>query len=545
MLFPAVYFEEDMHKRIFCFLLLFVSAQAVLILWLFPRCAAALDNPEHAGFPEVMEMTLTDAVFLALRYNRSLESAYLDRVMQRFNLRQSLTKFHPNLSVSMDAGSKITDDSTSYKEDGIDGFRETTHQAEIGARASAVQKIPTGAEISFAWGNMARTAHSSYRDSPTQKTRPVDSDWRVNIRQPLLKGGGIDYNTASVVRARLREEEAVRSMRDTVITTVSGVILDYRTLLRAYQDLKVQEASLEKSREQLEVLKALIAAGRRASNELIQSEASLARQELAVEEARSSLNDAQLSLLNKLNIGRDITVVPTEVVEYRHIVPDFEECLEIAFERNAGFHRAVNQIETARLDIVEASNQRLWDLSMDAEYRKGWHQRRVQPYDYTREAWSVGLSLNVPLPIYGDEKYSRESSLLSAEISSRKAEMNLQTIEENLENEVRTAVRRVNSARKQVELARRTREFSEQSFQVSELQFRMGRISNHDYIQEQEKLRNDQLAENNAIIAYENTLTSLDQLLATTLDTWEIEFIPQRADLEEELLGSKTWMLGN
>ncbi|MFP4398356.1 MAG: TolC family protein, partial [Desulfonatronovibrio sp.] len=137
------------------------------------------------------------------------------------------------------------------------------------------------------------------------------------------------------------------------------------------------------------------------------------------------------------------------------------------------------------------------------------------------------------------------SPLLSARINFRKAEMNLQSIEENLENEVGTAVRRVDSAHKQVQLARRTRELSEKSFEVSELEYRLGRISNTDFIREQDKLRNDKLAEVNAIIAYENTLTSLDKLLATTLDTWEIDFTPQRADLEEEMLGRKTWMLGN
>jgi outer membrane protein TolC len=94
-------------------------------------------------------------------------------------------------------------------------------------------------------------------------------------------------------------------------------------------------------------------------------------------------------------------------------------------------------------------------------------------------------------------------------------------------------------------MAGRTLEFSEKSFEATKLEFRLGRISNNDYIREQEKLRDDQLAEIKNIIAYENAMTSLDQLLATTLETWEIDFVPHRADLEEELLGRKTWMLGD
>ncbi len=506
--------------------------------------ASADERPEPSGFPEVMELTLTEAVFMAIRNNRALESAYLDRVLARFNLQRDLTKFHPDLEVTFRADTGISEESISYRRDAVPDSRVTTRSSGTSVITGISQKIPTGAEISFVWDNAARSRHASYRDESSRIEKPLDSAWGIDFRQPLLKGGGLEYNTASLVRARLGEENAVRALRDRVIDTVTGVITDYRTLLNSYQDLKVQKESLEKAREQMDVLRALINAGRRAPNEILQSEANVARHELTVEEAMSRVDDAQLNLLNRLNIGRDITIIPTESIEYRHVEPDFEECLEIVFQRHSGYQSALNQKEIARLTILEAENQRLWELSAEAGYRKGWHKRRSYP-DYTRDEWNVGLSLNVPLPIYGEAKYARESPLLSARIGSRKAEMEIMNIEERLENEVRTRLRNVESSHKRVELARRTLELSKRSFEISELQFRMGLISNVDYIREQDKLRDDQLAEIQAIIAYENSLTYLDQLLATTLDTWEIEFTPRRADLEEEFLGRKTWMLGD
>ena len=123
--------------------------------------------------------------------------------------------------------------------------------------------------------------------------------------------------------------------------------------------------------------------------------------------------------------------------------------------------------------------------------------------------------------------------------------MDILTVEENLENQIRNAVRGVESAHKQVELAQRTRTLSQQSFEVSELEYRLGRISSMDHIRNQDKLREDRENEIRAIVSYENTLTTLDQLLATTLDTWEIEFVPNRQDLEEEFLGRQRWLLGD
>ncbi|RQD63053.1 MAG: TolC family protein [Desulfonatronovibrio sp. MSAO_Bac4] len=517
----------------------------IYLLLCLPGHCHAEEFVHPSGYPQAMELSLTEAVFLALRHNRSLESAYLDRVLERFNLRRDLTKFHPDLEITLGAETDITEDSTTYSGSDFSDSRVTTRSSGTYATTRVGQSIPTGAELAFVWDNRFRSTRTSTRND-SSRSHPQDTGWRVEFSQPLLKDGGWAFSTAPVNRARLNEENAVRSMRDRVIDTVTDVIISYRDLLRAYQDLKVQQESLEQARQQMELTRVLITTGRRAANEILQSEANVARQEFAMENALSNLDNAQLALLNNLNIGRDITIVPTEQVQYRTVDPDLEQCLEIAFERNSGYLSALNQKEIALLAIMEAENQRKWDLSLDAGYSQGWNRDRHDPVpDYRRDEWNVGLSLNIPLPIYGDAKYQREGPLLQAGIGLRKASMNILTIEENLENQVRNEVRRVQSSHKQVEMARRTRDLSEKSFEVSELEFRLGRISNVDFIREQDKLRDDRLAEIQAIISYENALTNLDRLLTTTLDTWEIDFVPHRADLEEELLGRRVWMLGN
>ncbi|WP_198145997.1 TolC family protein [Desulfonatronovibrio magnus] len=488
-------------------------------------------------------MTLTDAVFMALRHNRNLESAYLDRVLARFNLRRDLTEFHPDLEVNLLADTKYTEDELRYRGSAQEDARISSRRSGASVETRVRQRIPTGAEINFIWDNRAERARSSSR-MDTMRNEPMDSAWGVDIRQPLLKGGGTEYNRASLEKARIREENAVRSLRDQVINTVTNVITSYRTLLNVYQDLNIQKASLEQAREQMELTRLLISTGRRAANEIVQSEANVARQELALESARASLDDAQLNLLGLLNIGQDITIIPTEQVEFRAVEPDLNDCLRIAFERNSQYLSVLNEKLIAQLDLMQAKNQKLWELSADAGYRQGWHSRRQDP-DYRRDEWNVGLSLRVPLPIYGEPKYRHESAELSAQINLRKVDLRISNEMENLENRVINAVRSVESSLKRVKLAQRTVELSEQNYEVSQVQFRMGRISNQDYVRDQDRLRDDRLALNQAIISYENSLTMLDQLLATTLDTWEIDFTPNRADLEQEFLGNRTWMLGD
>ena len=495
--------------------------------------------------PMVMELTLTEAVFMALRQNRSLESIYMDRVLARYNLGRDLTKFHPNLDVEIGAETTASKENIRYKDELREDVYTSVHDPAIYSTTTITQKIPTGAELTFGWDSRARSPRDTTRDG-TSRMEPLESGWSIDLRQPLLKDAGWSYNMASVDIARMAEEDAVRALRDRVIATVTSVIKEYRNLLQQFQELEMQRSSLNQAREQYELTKILIDTGRRAANDILQTEANVARQELALEGAKSRFDSAQLTLLNLLSAGRDITIVPIEQVSFRLVDTDLDECLKIAFERNASYLSQLNQQKIAQLAVLQAENQKRWDLSANARYLQRWNRDRyTAETEADKDEWRVGLTLRVPLPIYGEAKYAREGGLLAARIGLRKARMDILTVEENLENQIRNAVRGVESAHKQVELAQRTRTLSQQSFEVSELEYRLGRISSMDHIRNQDKLREDRENEIRAIVSYENTLTTLDQLLATTLDTWEIEFVPNRQDLEEEFLGRQRWLLGD
>lgn len=497
-------------------------------------------NPE-AGFPPILELSLTEAIHLTLRQNRTIESAYLSRIMEKFQLGQEMTRFSPNLDISPQASTKTAGAVTDYDSGGPDTTRSRTDNAGLSLISTVSQKIPTGGEIIFAWENGFESSYQK-ADGSSGEAQTGLSKWSVGFRQPLLKDGGLDYNTAPLRRAAMQEENNIRSLRDTLISTISGVIQDYRTLLSLYQDMEVQKDALAKAREQLDVTRTMIETGRRAPNEILQSEANLTRQELAFEEAKAQMDDAHLALLQRLEISGETSLIPTEKIIYKPIEPVFEECLALALERDNSYLSALTSLEMAEMELSDAKNQRLWNLDLEGGYKDGWNHIK-NDHSYRQEDWWLGLNLKIPLPIYGDQKYSREMPLLSARIQLRKANMQLLTARQSLENNIRNAVRQVASSLRRVELALKTREFSEKNFLVSELQFKLGKISNADFIREQDKLRDDRLAEIRAIMTYQNSLTSLDAMLATTLDTWNITFITERADLETEYLGGKTWML--
>ena len=120
------------------------------------------------------EMTLADCVFLAVRHNRGIKSAYLDRVVQKYNLKVAEDEFNPDLFINPLVNRSSIGDHQ--------GNRSITEQA--GLSATVKQKIPTGADFTFTWSNS-----SQWNDEDA-----FNSSWDFKVKQPLLKGGGTAVN---------------------------------------------------------------------------------------------------------------------------------------------------------------------------------------------------------------------------------------------------------------------------------------------------------------------------------------------------------------
>lgn len=58
------------------------------------------NSPDISLHAQKIEMTLGDAIYLGLRNNRAIRSAYLNRISQKFDLTVSQDRFNPKLTLS-------------------------------------------------------------------------------------------------------------------------------------------------------------------------------------------------------------------------------------------------------------------------------------------------------------------------------------------------------------------------------------------------------------------------------------------------------------
>ena len=127
--------KESILLRVYFLLIILIIVASGLEI---PNASTALPPKQ-----EVQKMTLADAVTLALRHNRTIESACLDRLLERFDLKTAHNKFYPDISFSSSASQSRTEG-------------ESAHYTEIGGEV--VLKVPTGGEFSLTW---SQPVHSS------------------------------------------------------------------------------------------------------------------------------------------------------------------------------------------------------------------------------------------------------------------------------------------------------------------------------------------------------------------------------------------------
>ena len=88
------------------------SLTSTLLFFICLNATAALNDrllpshPTQSGASnvtlnmQIIELTLNDAIYLGLRDNRAIRSAYLDRVAQKFDLVVAEDRFTPKLTLS-------------------------------------------------------------------------------------------------------------------------------------------------------------------------------------------------------------------------------------------------------------------------------------------------------------------------------------------------------------------------------------------------------------------------------------------------------------
>ncbi|MCC5627217.1 TolC family protein [Nostoc sphaeroides CHAB 2801] len=449
----------------------------------FPKVEKKAENSLKQNQQESLQnagtvaLKLSDIVVLALQNNRTIKNSYLERIAQRQDLAVAEDKFAPDFtpSLSMSVASSESSATTTTNEAGLE----------------AKMKIPTGGELSFGFAGNALTP-------------------KISFNQPLLRGAGVDVNRASIKTARLTEKSNVLGLKSTLTNTITDAILAYRNLLRAQEQLKIEQLSLKSAQEILEINQALIAAGRLAPVEIIQSQTAIANRQVSLVAAQNSLQSTKLALLQVLDIDQNTNIVAAEVPKASPVTLDQNKIKQLALLNQPEYLQAQLNQDIAKLNLLEAENNRRWDLGLNISYDNAGNNATPDV--------RAGLIFSKTL---GD--LTVEQTFQRSRVNLLQTENNLNEQRESLDIQVTDGIRDVNLSFKQVELAGQARESSERQLEIEREKQRLGRGSGvFEIVSLENSLVEARNAELNATIEYLNALTNLDKTVGTTLNTWQI-----------------------
>ena len=507
-----------------------------------------------------LKMTLEECVALALRRNVNIEIAYINRVLQKFNLVTNTSYyFVPNVTIDGTLKHSYNDSlSTSHTDtkNNISSYsfnRSKDYSTSITGGPTLSGNVPGGGTYSLGWGG-TKSSEDAYSRTfggggslsqdigwdPT-KSSTLQSDLTLSFSQPLLKGAGYDYSMATSRRAKINDKVNLLSLKQTIISQLTETISAYRSLLEAKWSLAISEDSLKRAQKSLEVAKVKVKLGKLASMDLVQYESNVASQEISLESARSTYNSARLSLLRLLDLKPDTAIEPVEKLAVRSLPLEFDKCKELLLENSPSYLTDKLGLVTSEIDLMIARRDRLWNLNFDASSSLTGNStdtdyplsNSTTLADGRQLQWSFGLSLSFPL--FGSEERSLRANVLSAQASLYTSRLQFRKSEEDLLSELKERLTTIAISSKQLETARRSTKLAKQKLQVEQTKLDYGLSSSFNVLSYENDLVSAQETELTTRISYLNNLSSLDQFLGTTLQTWGISFRDFRKGYDERV----------
>lgn len=480
--------------------------------WRLMVCAwAALLAPlpgvasESQGAPaaSALDLTLQDAVVLALRNSRSLTNARLSRAVERYALRIAKQEFRPQLTLGAYSDRDVGDTTT-----------------ETSGILSAVRlRIPTGGELSLA----SRVADLDPEPGGGASHSSVID---LTFTQPLLRGAGFAVGGARLRTAKTAEEINILAFRASIIDLTTGVIRAYRAYIQAGRRDEIALQSLERARELLRVNRLLVQTGRMAERDVIQTEADIARRELDAIASQGGLDAARLILIDILDLDTETRFGKTDVLDpgqVEKVALDAEAGIATAFANRPDYLGALLGLRNAETQALVAKNDRWWDLSLTlgTSFTGADNSYADALGELDRQGHRVALDLSIPVG---------PAASGPAELAWRRAEAfvamsrnNLDDLRQRIDIEVRNAVRNVNLALRQADLARKARELAQQKAEIERQKLSLGVSTNFQLVAFENDLVLAENAELDAAVGYLNAVTELDRTLGTTLGRWGID----------------------
>lgn len=441
-----------------------------------------LQMPDPTGANEVFEQRLAEVrgdrgpkmdERTIRNYERTFDVAreYLKRIplekQTRLTLRECLMQalannysiraesFNPSITRAQVVEAEAAFDAEFFLEGSLaqqDPARDPTQEPTVGSKTDVRtysggfrQLLPTGMQVSTGLGQ------SWQRTELTEKLQVLNpstsTNWITTLRQPLLRGFGLDVNRAQINLNLAQNDIANEQYFQRVIDTMLQVETAYWNLFQLRRTAAIQGETTAQYRITYENLVA------RKERDVTEIELSNAfsqwnSQQVVFLESIKRVRDQEDALKNLINdpnikLSENLELIPTDLPFIAALAIDKFAEVRTALDERPDIREAKSRILQTRINTAVAKNQTLPQLDVQFQYElQGLDGNSSTSFSQVAEGRFSNYALTATFS-YPIGNRSAEARLQQTRFRESQAIVGLNAVTDNVIVEVNNAVRRI------------------------------------------------------------------------------------------------------
>jgi outer membrane protein len=470
----------------------------------------------------LLDMTLEEAIQIALEKNLDLKAARLTPQTVDYQLQAARAAFSPRLTSNYQYNNQKQPNNSTL-EPGLSTLT-TLRQNFNGSITQPLQWYGATAGLTF---NNNRTATNS---RTTVLNPSYGSNLQANFSMPLLAGFRIDQTRNTIRTTTIqRQIEDVRLVA-TIENTKASVRTAYWNLRQAIEQIEIQKRALDLANRLFQDNRIKVEIGTLAPIDTVQSEAQVAAAEQQLLNAEIGWRTAELNFKRLLVSGPEddlysATINPTEQAAVTPRAVDIPGAVRTAIAERTDLVQSRKNIEITELGLELSKNLTKPSLDFNSFYTLAGQggQRLVQgsadrlPGGYkdalsqigniSNPTWNMNFSFTYPLGMA-----AAKANYARAQLQYDQSQAVLKAAELTVSSDVTNAGLAVDNSYKQYLAAQKSREASERNAEAEQTRFDVGMSTNYNVVQAQNTLTQARLSELRAIINYLNAIAEFERI---------------------------------
>ena len=477
-----------------------------------------------AGPPRgnVLNVSLDDAIQMALKKNFTIESAGMEPQIARERVTQAKGRFDPTFDFSYTRGENTTRDQFARNATTGNGrhfeFNSISQSATWSTGVSGVTAWGLGYDVGATTRSLGLSRNRFDQD--------YNSEVAFSLRQPLLRDAGTDVNLAGVRVARNNVEVSEWTVKQTVMQVITDVIETYNDLHFSHENLAVARRNKALAMQLLRDNIKRVEVGVKTPLDVTTAQAEVASREEAVITASRAVKDREnflkqlitRDMIPMLGMNLEIAAPPSPAFT-ANVIGGIEKALEL----RPDYRQAKLNLENRRINLVVEKNQRLPRLDLTASLAMngfdddfGTSAQRVGARDQSN--WSGGATFSVPI---GNRSASARVS--AAQIDIAQSLINLQRLEQDIIVRIDNASGLVTTAQQRIEATTESNRLAKESLIAGEARLTAGTGTTFEVLELQRKVAEAETAELRARADYNKAVANYHLQVGSTLRLYGVK----------------------